>query len=83
MVDHPAVRVEISGPVWTVVLDRPDRRNAVDGATAQQLAEVFRRFDAEPAALVAVLWGAGGRQVMAGASHGTARFTAGEGRHGA
>lgn len=55
-----AVRVEPAGVVTTVVLDRPERRNAVDGATAQQLAEAFRAFDADPTARVAVLWRAGG-----------------------
>src|SRR5688500_1914404 len=55
-----AVRVERSGPVTTVVLDRPSRRNAVDGPTAALLAEAFREFDADPTAEVAVLWGAGG-----------------------
>lgn len=55
-----AVRVERAGPVWTVVLDRPERRNAVDGPTAAELAEAFRAFDADTDAAVAVLWGAGG-----------------------
>jgi len=55
-----AVRVERAGAVTTVVLDRPERRNAVDGATAQALADAFRAFDADDAARVAVLWGAGG-----------------------
>jgi enoyl-CoA hydratase len=54
------VRVERAGPVTTVVLDRPDRRNAVDNATATELADAFRAFDADPGASVAVLWGAGG-----------------------
>jgi enoyl-CoA hydratase len=60
MEDHRAVRIEESGPVWTVILDRPERRNAVDGPTARQLTDAFRRFEAEPSALVAVLWGHGG-----------------------
>ena len=55
-----AVRVERDGPVFTVLLNRPDRRNAVDGATAQALAEAFREFDADEAAAVAVLHGEGG-----------------------
>jgi enoyl-CoA hydratase len=46
--------------VWTVILDRPEARNAVDGPTADALAGAFRRFDADEAALVAVLWGANG-----------------------
>jgi enoyl-CoA hydratase len=51
------VRVE---RVLTVVLDRPERRNAVDGPTATALADTFRAFDADEGADVAVLWGAGG-----------------------
>jgi len=46
--------------VWTVVLDRPETRNAVDRDTADALAGAFRAFDADPGAAVAVLWGAGG-----------------------
>lgn len=54
------MRVERSGPVTTVILDRPDARNAVDGPTAAALAAAFRAFDADPDAAVAVLWGANG-----------------------
>ena len=52
-----SVRVEKNGPVTTVILDRPDRRNAVDRATAQALADAFRAFDADEGAQVAVLHG--------------------------
>jgi enoyl-CoA hydratase len=54
------VRVERNGPVTTVILDRPEVRNAVDRATAEALADAFRRFEADEQAAVAVLWGAGG-----------------------
>lgn len=54
------VRVEHAGAVTTVILDRPEARNAVDGPTARALADAFRAFDADPDAAVAVLWGAGG-----------------------
>jgi enoyl-CoA hydratase len=54
------VRVERDGPVTTVVIDRPARRNAVDGPTAAALADAFRAFDADPTASVAILTGAGG-----------------------
>jgi len=54
------VRVEVDGPVTTVVIDRPDARNAVDGPTASALAEAFRAFDADPDQRVAVLYGDGG-----------------------
>lgn len=46
--------------MYTVILNRPDVRNAVDGPTAAALAAAFRGFDADPDASVAVLWGAGG-----------------------
>ena len=56
----PAVTIERNGPVWTVILDRPEARNAVDGPTAHALADAFESFDMDDSAAVAVLWGAGG-----------------------
>lgn len=55
-----SVRVEHAGPVTTVILHRPQARNAVDGPTATALADAFRAFDVDPTAAVAVLWGDGG-----------------------
>jgi enoyl-CoA hydratase len=55
-----SVRVERDGPVTTVVLARPERRNAVDRATAAALADAFRAFDADRDAKVGVLFGEGG-----------------------
>ncbi len=55
-----SVHVERNGPVWTVVLSRPERRNAVDGPTAAALTDAFRRFEADESAAVAVLHGDGG-----------------------
>lgn len=55
-----SVRVERDGPVTTVILSRPEHRNAVDGPTARELAQAFRDFDADPEASVAVLYGDGG-----------------------
>jgi enoyl-CoA hydratase len=55
-----SVRVERDGAVTTVVIDRPEVRNAVDGTTAAALAEAFREFGADEAASVAVLCGEGG-----------------------
>ncbi|HLH50349.1 MAG TPA: crotonase/enoyl-CoA hydratase family protein [Roseiarcus sp.] len=54
------VSMHKDGPVTTIVLDRPEVRNAVDRATAEALAEAFRTFEADSDASVAVLWGAGG-----------------------
>ncbi|MEV4172687.1 crotonase/enoyl-CoA hydratase family protein [Nonomuraea sp. NPDC049709] len=53
------VRVERQGPVTTVVISRPEARNAVDRKTADALADAFRDFD-DSDADVAVLWGEGG-----------------------
>jgi enoyl-CoA hydratase len=60
------VRFELSGAVAVVTIDRPERRNAVDAATATRLVQAFRRFDADAELAVAVLTGAG-RTFCAGA----------------
>jgi enoyl-CoA hydratase len=54
------VHYEVRGPVAIVTIDRPEVRNAVDGETAAALTAAFRRFEAEPERLVAVLTGAAG-----------------------
>lgn len=54
------IRVERVGPVTTVVIDRPEVRNAVDPEHADRLYEAFTAFDADPEARVAVLYGEGG-----------------------
>ena len=46
--------------VWTVMIDRPERRNAVDRVTADALVDAFEAFEQDPEARVAVLCGAGG-----------------------
>lgn len=56
----PAVRTEINGAVTTVILSRPDRRNAVDRPTAEALSAAFLAFDRDPNAAVAVFYGEGG-----------------------
>ena len=48
------------GPVLIVTINRPERRNAVDRATAEALADAFRAFDRDDALRVAILAGAGG-----------------------
>src|SRR3989442_152791 len=58
--ERPGVRRETNGPVTTIILDRPERRNAVDPPTAEALRAAFRAFDRDRTARVAVLWGAGG-----------------------
>jgi enoyl-CoA hydratase len=55
-----SVRTEQSGAVTTVVLSRPERRNAVDRDTADALVAAFEAFDRDASSHVAVLWGEGG-----------------------
>jgi enoyl-CoA hydratase len=55
-----AIRIERNDVIATIVNDRPEARNAVDGAAARALAEAFREFERDDALRVAVLWGAGG-----------------------
>jgi enoyl-CoA hydratase len=54
------VRVERNGPVTTVIINRPEARNAVNGPTAAALFAAFEQFDRDDSASVAVLWGDGG-----------------------
>jgi enoyl-CoA hydratase len=55
-----AIRLERADAIATIVIDRPEARNAVDGPAAHALAEAFREFERDDALRVAVLWGAGG-----------------------
>src|SRR5579862_2603590 len=52
--------ISTAGPVRIVAIDRPERRNAVDGATAAALLEAFEAFEADATLSVAVLTGSGG-----------------------
>ena len=55
-----AVYVEKTGPVTTVIMERPDARNAVDPATADALVAAFEAFDRDPDARVGVFFGSHG-----------------------
>ena len=55
-----SVQIEKNGPVTTVIMSRPDVRNAVHRETAEALANAFRRFDEDDEALVAVFYGENG-----------------------
>ena len=54
------VSYETEGPLAIVTINRPEVRNAVDRATAGELAAAFRRFDADDDLAVAILTGSGG-----------------------
>jgi len=54
------VYVEKNGPVWTVIHNRPEARNAMDPESADALTQAFLEFDADDEARVAVFYGEGG-----------------------
>jgi len=56
----PTISVRAEGRVAIVTIERPERRNAVDLATARALCDAFKRFDADEGSDVAVLTGTGG-----------------------
>lgn len=45
--------------IWTIMINRPEVKNAVDGFTAQALVDVFTAFEEDDSAKVAVLCGQG------------------------
>ncbi len=53
------IRIETKDSIFTVIIDRPAAKNAVDGPTASALADAFKAFDKDDAFSVAVLCGAG------------------------
>src|SRR3954471_6433505 len=61
------VTYERRGAAVVLTIDRPERRNAVDGPTATLLGECYRRFEADDEARVLVLTGAGDVAFCAGA----------------
>ena len=57
---RPPVYTETTGAVVTIILNRPEKRNAVDRKTANALRQAFADFEQNAALKVAVLWGEGG-----------------------
>ena len=55
-----AIHIEKQDRVFTIIINRPEVRNAIDGPAAKELADAFRMFEKDDAYDVAVLWGAGG-----------------------
>jgi enoyl-CoA hydratase/carnithine racemase len=62
-----AVRYDVHDGVAWLVIDRPEARNAINRAVGEGLWDGFRRFEADPAATVLVLTGAGDAAFCAGA----------------
>ncbi|MFT7185722.1 MAG: enoyl-CoA hydratase [Pseudohongiellaceae bacterium] len=53
------VLIEKKGKVMTIIINRPDAKNAVDATTANALADAFGEFEQDDSAYVAVLCGSG------------------------
>jgi len=61
------LRYERVGAAAVMTIDRPERRNAVDAATAEAFREGLTEFEGDEGARVLVLTGAGGQAFCAGA----------------
>lgn len=61
------VKVDRQGAVATVMIARPEARNALDAATLEGLSEALATLDRDPAVRVLVLTGAGEKVFCAGA----------------
>src|SRR5882724_7927138 len=61
------LRYERIGAAAVLTIDRPERRNAIDAAAAEQFRQGLRDFEADAEARVLVLTGAGGQAFCAGA----------------
>jgi len=61
------LRYERIGAAAVITIDRPQRRNAIDAAAAEAFREGLEAFEADDAARVLVLTGAGGLAFCAGA----------------
>ncbi len=60
MSDDPAVLTERRGSVLVITINRPEVRNAINGAAAEGIAAALNELDADDALTVAVLQGSGG-----------------------
>jgi enoyl-CoA hydratase/carnithine racemase len=64
---EPTVRYGLDGPVATLTIDRPERRNALGWTTIGELRDGIARAKEDPQVRVVVLTGAGDRAFSAGA----------------
>src|SRR4029453_13854321 len=57
---QPKILVEAAPPVTTIIINRPQAKNALDNEAAHALASALKAFEADAGARVAVLPGRGG-----------------------
>jgi enoyl-CoA hydratase/carnithine racemase len=65
--DFKNITYETKGRLAYVTINRPDRRNAIDPATSQDLKDAFEGFKADDEVWVAILTGSGEQAFSAGA----------------
>ncbi|MCA9772819.1 MAG: enoyl-CoA hydratase/isomerase family protein [Myxococcales bacterium] len=72
---YEMIRVETAGAIRTILINRPDRRNALTSRTLEELQQAFGALPKDPEARVIILRGAGDQAFCAGADlhevHGT------------
>lgn len=72
------VLYEVEGRIAVITLNRPEARNAVNGAVATAMHDIMHRFESDPEVWVAILTGAGNQAFSAGAD--LKAMASGEGR---
>tara|TARA_R100000005_G_scaffold2358_1_gene1430 strand:- start:3580 stop:4347 length:768 start_codon:yes stop_codon:yes gene_type:complete len=60
MSEKEKIIIEKKGPITTIIINRPEVRNAFDQETSDLLAKAFKAFEADDDQKVAVVTGAGG-----------------------
>lgn len=66
MTNYPTIRVDVSGQIMHITMDRPDVLNALDPSSHRQLAEAIDRYAADDDLRVAIITGAGDRAFCVG-----------------
>ncbi|MEZ5265401.1 MAG: enoyl-CoA hydratase-related protein [Acidimicrobiales bacterium] len=75
MAGFEMLRYEVDGPVATLTINRPEKRNAVLHVVAE-LVDAFAHIEADPGVLVTIFTGAGDKAFSAGADLATSAPTA-------
>ncbi len=74
---HSLLLYDVSDHIATMVINRPEQRNAIDSSTARAMRSAMDRFEADAEAWVGILTGAGDRAFSAGMD--LKAFAAGQG----
>ena len=61
------ILLEMEGPIATLIINRPEKRNAVNNATIEEIDQALDQLEANPELRVVILTGAGEKAFVAGA----------------